>query len=61
MEDIMLSYIYKDVTKPDLIPVPYDFDFAGLVNADYANPAEVLDIENVTERYFLGLCRPNSI
>ncbi len=48
---------YKDIAKPLLIPIPYDFDFAGLVNADYANPAEILDMESVTERYFLGLCR----
>lgn len=48
---------YKDFTKPLLLPVPYDFDFAGLVNADYANPAEILDLENVTERYYLGICR----
>jgi len=50
-------YKHKDHTKPLLIPIPYDFDFAGLVNADYANPAEILDLESVTERYFLGLCR----
>jgi len=50
-------YKYIDYTKPNLVTVPYDFDFAGLVNADYANPAEILDLENVTERYFLGMCR----
>ena len=48
---------YTDFTKPLLVPIPYDFDFAGLVNSDYANPAEILNIENVTQRYFLGMCR----
>ena len=37
--------------------VPYDFDYCGLVNADYAVPGENLDISSVRERYFLGLCR----
>lgn len=47
----------KDFSQPLLIPVAYDFDFAGLINADYAAPAPVLSIEKVTDRYFLGLCR----
>ncbi len=37
--------------------VPYDFDYSGLVNADYAVPSEGLDIENVRERYYLGFQR----
>jgi hypothetical protein len=37
--------------------VPYDFDYSGLVNADYAIPAEGLDIENVRQRYYLGFKR----
>jgi len=37
-------------------PVPYDFDYTGLVNAVYAIPA-TLDIRSVKERYYLGLCR----
>lgn len=38
-------------------PVPYDFDYSGLVNATYAVPGEALGIESVRERYYLGLCR----
>jgi hypothetical protein len=38
--------------------VPYDFDYSGLVNAHYAVPAEGLGIDNVTQRRFLGICRP---
>ncbi|MCK5134499.1 MAG: hypothetical protein KAR19_01830 [Bacteroidales bacterium] len=38
-------------------PVPYDFDYTGLVNAYYAIPGENLGITSVTERHFLGLCR----
>jgi hypothetical protein len=35
------------------IPVPYDFDYAGLVDAPYAIPHPQLPIENVRERYFM--------
>ncbi len=40
-------------------PVPYDFDYTGLVNASYAIPGENLGITSVTERYYLGPCRKN--
>ena len=38
-------------------PVPYDFDYTGLVNTYYAFPNEELGIKSVRERYFLGPCR----
>jgi hypothetical protein len=38
--------------------IPYDFDYSGLVNAHYAIPTEGLGIDNVTQRRFLGICRP---
>jgi hypothetical protein len=47
----------KDLKKPLLVPVPYDFDYAGIVDADYAIPGENLGITSVTDRYFLGPCR----
>ena len=34
------------------IPVPYDFDFCGLVDAPYAVPHHSIPVENVKERYF---------
>ncbi len=37
--------------------VPYDYDFSGLVNADYAVPAEGLGIESVTQRLYRGFSR----
>jgi hypothetical protein len=36
--------------------VPYDFDQAGLIDADYALPAEGLPINRVRQRLFRGLC-----
>ena len=54
--------VLKDPTGPrGFLPVPYDFDYAGLVDAHYAMPQETLDISSVKERYFLGACRPLEI
>lgn len=39
------------------IAVPYDFDWAGLVNASYAIPPEDLKIHSVRERIYRGACR----
>lgn len=39
------------------IAVPYDFDYSGLVEADYAIPSPDIPIQNVRDRYYLGLCR----
>lgn len=46
-----------DPIKPLPVPVPYDFDYAGIVNASYAIPGENLGLLSVTERYYLGPCR----
>jgi hypothetical protein len=43
------------------IPVPYDFDYTGLVNTHYAVPRDALGLESVRERYFLGPCRSKSL
>ncbi len=43
--------------RPHPLPVPYDFDYSGLVNAIYAVPHEGLPIDSIRERYFMGLCR----
>jgi hypothetical protein len=42
------------------IPVPYDFDYTGLVNTNYSTPQENLGIKSVRERYFLGPCRTDA-
>ena len=48
----------KDFTKPNPYPVPYDFDYSGMVNAAYAIPSEILGIESVRERKYWGVCLP---
>lgn len=40
-----------------LMPVPYDFDWSGLVNAPYAKPSGNLSINTIRDRLFRGYCR----
>jgi hypothetical protein len=52
----------KDSAHPELgMLVPYDFDYTGLVNSKYAVPYEPLGLENVRERYYLGMCRSEDV
>jgi hypothetical protein len=39
------------------IAVPFDFDWCGLVNTNYAFPAPNLEIQSVRERLYRGICR----
>ncbi|HXP65596.1 MAG TPA: hypothetical protein VN815_08985 [Steroidobacteraceae bacterium] len=42
-----------------LTPVPYDFDYAGLVNAPYAVPPAGIPVANVRVRRYRGFCAHN--
>ncbi len=39
-----------------VVPVPYDFDYSGMVNAPYAVPDPRLDILDVRSRMYMGPC-----
>jgi hypothetical protein len=54
--NIILIQPAKDSTARPIV-VPYDFDYAGLVDAYYAVPNEGLDIENVRQRLYRGFSR----
>ncbi|MGB5245739.1 MAG: hypothetical protein WBM54_13370 [Woeseia sp.] len=41
------------------LPIPYDFDFSGFVNATYAEPNPKLKIRSVTQRLYRGRCEHN--
>jgi hypothetical protein len=45
--------------KSNWIPIPYDFDQSGLIDAEYALPSPSLDISSVRRRLYRGLCRHN--
>ena len=40
-------------------PVPYDFDFSGLVDAPYATPPEGFRLGSVRQRLYRGYCAHN--
>jgi len=41
------------------VVLPYDFDQAGIINTDYALPAEGFPIRTVKQRLYRGRCRHN--
>jgi hypothetical protein len=52
----ILSSLDPDKSSLGII-IPYDFDYSGLVNANYAVPYEGLGIESVTDRRYVAICR----
>jgi hypothetical protein len=42
------------------VAIPFDFDYSGLVDAEYAVPFVALPIKSVRERLYLGICRSKS-
>lgn len=51
----------KDEDAQKVITVPYDFDYAGAVEAPYAVPQKGTNIQTVQERYYLGVCREEAM
>jgi hypothetical protein len=43
------------------IPVPFDFDLCGIVNADYSIPPPGMGIESNRDRMFTGICRSREV
>ena len=43
------------------IPVPFDFDLSGIVNAEYAIPPPELGLANNRDRRFFGICRSKEV
>ena len=48
-----------DIKIPGAYVIPYDFDYSGFINTHYSIPQEWSNAEIVTERDYLGFCRPN--
>ena len=46
---------------PYYVPLPFDFDFAGLVDAPYAEPNPRYPISSVRTRHYKGLCANNDL
>lgn len=43
-----------------MVPVPYDFDYSGLVNAPYAIAPDKFHVSSVRSRVYQGYCRHNA-
>ncbi|MFT4760137.1 MAG: hypothetical protein ACI9XO_000926 [Paraglaciecola sp.] len=54
--DLMMVRNLKMFKKADgqIIPVPYDFDFAGIVNAGYAIPNATYNMTSIVDRAYFG-------
>jgi hypothetical protein len=46
---------------PPYTPIPYDFDFSGIVNAPYAEPNPRFSIRSVKTRLYRGRCMNNEL
>ena len=44
-----------------VFPIPYDFDWTGVVDAPYADPRRDLRLRSVRQRLYRGLCRPDEV
>lgn len=55
--NIKMIYPRND-EKAKVLPVPYDFDNSGLVNAYYAIPNDLIGTTSVTQRVYRGYTRP---
>lgn len=56
-----IDIVGSDDASNNLIPIPYDFDFSGLVNAPYARPQRNMRIRTVRTRKYRGRCVPPDV
>ncbi|MGC8865154.1 MAG: hypothetical protein ACP5O2_05460 [Bacteroidales bacterium] len=47
--------------RSPILPVPYDFDWSGLVDAPYAQPALKTGLTKVTQRWYQGPCPSDTV
>jgi len=45
-----------EATEQQPYVIPFDFDYSGMVNAEYAIPSRLLGIQSVRERLYWGKC-----
>ena len=50
------NIVIVELENGELVPVPYDFDYSGLVEAPYAIPSKLLPIPDVRHRFLKGDC-----
>lgn len=50
------ALLFGNMAGP-VFPLPYDFDWSGVIDASYAVPDEKIGIRSVRQRKFWGICR----
>ena len=55
------SDVLSATNGPPYIALPFDFDFAGLVNAPYAQPNPRYQLPSVRNRLYRGSCSDNAL
>lgn len=55
------SVLFSENDAAPYFPIPYDFDFSGIVNAPYAEPNPRFELRNVTSRLYRGRCENNNL
>jgi hypothetical protein len=58
--NVILLTNSKNPPANDNLIVAYDFDYSGLVSAEYAVPFDGLPIKTVQERLYMAVCRSES-
>lgn len=60
--DWSMAYLHNTIVvstrEGRYVPVPYDFDWSGLIEAPYASPDPSLGLRSVRDRLYRGFCRP---
>jgi hypothetical protein len=56
-EEVCCHNVHMIEKNGGLYPIPYDFDFSGLVNASYAKPNSTVGTKRVTQRVYRGYCK----
>ena len=56
--DVPHNVIFLNWPDGSVTIVPYDFDFAGLVDTEYATPAKDVPLRTVHQRLYRGYCLP---
>ena len=56
-QDNVILLLFPDGRQ---VPVLFDLDMSGLVNAHYAAPSPDLPIKSVKQRYYMGYCHPDT-
>lgn len=54
-----IRLVKPSIPNAQILAIPYDFDYSGMVNALYAVPDEKLGIKTVRTRVYRGYCLPS--